>query len=246
MKTKNVTHAITGRSLVLGSALLTMMVSSAYGATLPLTGTGFTLQSGTNGGDKVYINQPVQGQDPQVLTGSIGSNDNNKEAYWSTSDAGGIVDGGGNGFATIQGNPVVHDVTFGVYDGYFGGLEFSLMPQIQQQSVFTITATFKNGLSETIDYQTGNGLEDFLVHVADSDNPFATITIQSSSGIWTAGNNQGQTTDGGFSQIKQWSVSGVQAVPIPAAVYLFGSALLGMAGIGYRRRNDLPAKPEAF
>lgn len=238
MKTKNAFYSIMGRGLVLGGALLSMMVGSAYGATLPLTGTGFTLQSGTNDGDKVYINKPGQGQDPQLLTGSIGSNDNNKEAYWSTTDAGGIIDGVGNGFATIKGNPTIHNITFGVYDGYFGGLEFSLIPQNQQQSVFEITATFKNGLSETISYQTSNGLEDFLVQAIDADNPFETITIQSNSGMWTAGGNKGQTTDGGFSQTKQWNVSGVQAVPIPAAVYLFGSALLGMAGISYRRNKN--------
>ena len=29
------------------------------------------------------------------------------------------------------------------------------------------------------------------------------------------------------------------AVPVPAAAYLFGSALLGMMGIGYRRNKKL-------
>lgn len=44
-----------------------------------------------------------------------------------------------------------------------------------------------------------------------------------------------QETDGTTAEYSHWTGFGA-VVPIPAAVWLFGSALLGIAGIGYRRQ----------
>jgi hypothetical protein len=45
---------------------------------------------------------------------------------------------------------------------------------------------------------------------------------------------------GAISNVAIWSAPDT-VVPIPAAAWLFGSALLGMAGIGYRRRQGSQA-----
>lgn len=51
-------------------------------------------------------------------------------------------------------------------------------------------------------------------------------------GLVNPGGNQPE-----LSHIALLGTGDLTAVPLPAAAYLFGSALLGMAGIGYRRKN---------
>lgn len=188
--------------------------------------------------EKVYINQDTTVAAGEDLTGSIGSNTTDKEAYWNTTDEGGLV-GQGNGFATIKGGAddgLIHDITFGVYNSYFEDVIFSAIPVNQQEIDITVTATFSDGSSETSStLQTANGLEAYLV-LADTGKLFKEVNISSDSGMVIAGPDSGDTTDGGATQFKQWQVSGVTPVPIPAAVWFFGSGLIGLAGIARRKK----------
>ena len=186
--------------------------------------------------EKVYVNQGTVGAN-QDLTGSIGANDGAIEAYWRTTDADGL-EGEGNGFAVIKGGNggLIHDLTFGVYNGYFEDVIFSLIPENMQVIDFTVTGFFKDGTQQSAQLSTQNGLEDWLLLVDDTANPFSSINIFSDSGFYASGPNKDDLTGGGFTQTKQWEVSGVSAVPVPAAAWLFGTALIGLAGFGRRSR----------
>jgi hypothetical protein len=48
-------------------------------------------------------------------------------------------------------------------------------------------------------------------------------------------------SNSGFSQIKQFEISGLTAVPLPGALVLFGSALVGLGIVGRRRKKGLAA-----
>jgi hypothetical protein len=191
--------------------------------------------------EKVFINQgtAAKGED---LTGSIGSNSGNVEVYWNSQDEFGLV-GVGDGFATIKGgvdadgkNTLIHDITFGVYNSYFEDVIFSAIPVNQEEIDITVTATFSDGTQEkSAKIQTANGLEAFLA-LADAGKLFKEINIVSDSGIVIAGPSNGDGTDGGATQYKQWQVSGVTPVPVPAAVWFFGSGLIGLVGIARRKK----------
>lgn len=56
-------------------------------------------------------------------------------------------------------------------------------------------------------------------------------------GTWKTSGLLNQNNQPGLSHIVLLGTGNLTAVPLPAAAYLFGSALLGMAGIGYRRKN---------
>lgn len=186
--------------------------------------------------EQVFVNKTgVVTATGEHLTGSIGLNDQAVEAYWTTTDSGGLM-GLGSGFATIVSGDggLIHDVTFGVYGSYFEDVIFSVIPDDGLVDI-TITAVFADGTIEAANLQTGNGLENWLALVNDPTNLFKTVNIQSDHGVQLRG-QMATDTEGGLTQIKQWQVSGVTAVPIPAAAWLFGSGLIGLAGIA-RRRN---------
>ncbi len=185
---------------------------------------------------KIFINQAVVGQN-EHLTGSIGENDGAVEAYWVSTDAGGL-DGVGSGFATIKGGGggLIHDITFGVYNSYFEDVIFSVIPENQQAVSFTVTGYFKDGSSESVDLTTQNGLENWLSLADLESNPFVELNITSTEGIYISGPDKGDETSGGFTQSKQWQVSGVNPIPIPAAAWLFGSALIGLIGVARRKK----------
>lgn len=192
--------------------------------------------------EKVYINQDKTVAQGAHLTGSLSNNSNAEEAYWYTSDAEGLV-GEGNGWATIKGGAddgLIHDITFGVYGSYFEDVIFSALPVNQQQIDLVITATFSDGTTETSDQiVTANGLDNWLV-LANAGYLFKEVNIQSTSGInfhQCDSEVEDCSTDGGATQTKQWQVSGIQPVPIPAAAWLFGSGLIGLAGLARRKKS---------
>ena len=63
-------------------------------------------------------------------------------------------------------------------------------------------------------------------------------TYDASTGAFTA-EWHSAITDGSFrGNLGQWTITGqVSAVPVPAAVWLFGSGLIGLAGFARRKRN---------
>ena len=64
----------------------------------------------------------------------------------------------------------------------------------------------------------------------------AQSAIDLDTGTWTA--FVVSSTDNSLEQIASGSITGgtVSAVPVPAAAWLFGSALVGLAGVGRRRK----------
>jgi len=98
---------------------------------------------------------------------------------------------------------------------------------------------------------TGDDVDDFHVVVTLYDGTIAEYDFGGGSGEnWLAMEAKGSlitnisitglTDDGlssGWSQFKQPRVSDPSVVPLPAAAWLFGSALLGVVGIGHRRRR---------
>lgn len=93
---------------------------------------------------------------------------------------------------------------------------------------------FLNGTNADLTY-TGNAFEALgttTVGAADSYFRGVAFLFHSSSGDivfrGTSTFNGGQT---------RGAYEGISAVPLPAAAWLFGSAMLGMVGLGYRRRD---------
>jgi len=204
------------------------------------TGDDFSVYPVPNGlglvEEQVFINAAKVEQN-EKLWGSIGTNDGQEEAYWFSTEHG--LDGK-NGFASIFGldasgdSTLISDITFGVKDSYFNDVEFSVLAPTNATVAYTLTVTYSDDSTESWATDTSTGLEDMLVLATGATNGktlFKAVNINSDDGVKI----DGAATADGLDQTKQWQVSGVTPVPIPAAAWLFGSALLGMVGIGARR-----------
>lgn len=80
----------------------------------------------------------------------------------------------------------------------------------------------------------------FAIKGGNGDVPNLVYLMQtgSNTGTWkTDGLFNGGENVPGLSNIRLLGTGELKTVPLPAAAYLFGSALLGMAGIGYRRKS---------
>ena len=66
-----------------------------------------------------------------------------------------------------------------------------------------------------------NGLNEFLT-MAINGSAFTSLVLTSATG---------------FSQIKQFEISGVSQVPLPGALVLFGSGLVGLGVLSRRRKK---------
>lgn len=91
-----------------------------------------------------------------------------------------------------------------------------------------------------IAYGTGNSGINGLTEIARTngsfgDNPFSLTSYSNTWLIAASILNKDKFAD--QFKIKSITVE-TSTVPLPAAVWLFGSALLGMVGIGYRRQNQ--------
>jgi hypothetical protein len=113
---------------------------------------------------------------------------------------------------------------------------------------FTVTATTFNDDSEGI---AGTwSFDPTKISIEDQPVLYPTKVLVKADGGWffyevTLGTTEGEWSTApiatlmpnemppGLSHISFYDT----AVPIPAAAYLFGSALIGLAGIGYRRRS---------
>ena len=98
-------------------------------------------------------------------------------------------------------------VTFGDIDMDFGGV---------------FTYSIDGGASQTLlSAGIGNDL-DYFFGVIDTVNPFTSISFNRNE------------RDGYYFDIANYGI--VNAVPVPAAVWLFGTALVGLFGFGRRRK----------
>jgi hypothetical protein len=144
-----------------------------------------------------------------------------------------------NGFSTIKGvgNALIHDLTFFIQGYNFEDLIFSVQEDTTAHTTstdITIKAYLANGsLGLETTRTLTSGLENYLA-LALNGNLFSSIRIDSNSGFASTSGDKVPTT-GGLDQFKQFEVSGVQAVPVPAAVWLFGSGLLGLIGASRRK-----------
>ena len=80
-------------------------------------------------------------------------------------------------------------------------------------------------------------LADFVTIFSDTCSVPMTTTYDAVAGTFTAAWGS-VITDGSFKgNLGQWTITGnVTAVPVPAAVWLFGSGLIGLAGVARRRK----------
>jgi hypothetical protein len=99
----------------------------------------------------------------------------------------------------------------------------------------TTTGTFQNIFSST------NGFNYLSMHFGTAQLAFVWSSAITDFQIGLAQNGTGEPTFGGLSNFRAYSGAlPPSEVPIPAAVWLFGSALLGMVGIS--RRGALASK----
>ena len=138
-----------------------------------------------------------------------------------------------NGFATIKPlkGELLHEITISVPNYWFGDLIFSVLPDKKATTDLVITATDKSGGTES--YGAWLGKNDWV----NGDNRILVLSV--------GGNLMESVTiasDSGFKQLKKIEISEVTAVPLPATVWLFGSALLGFMGFSRRSQAVLKQK----
>ena len=103
-----------------------------------------------------------------------------------------------------------------------------------------ITLTVNDDPTKTwsVDTYAGNDPVMFALKGGPTFSAFLMDTSVT-SGTW---NNESMLTGGGDrgAGLSHWSIysGGMTVVPLPAAAWLFGSALVGLAGIGYRRKQS--------
>jgi hypothetical protein len=79
-------------------------------------------------------------------------------------------------------------------------------------------------------FQCGGELPSFQLSMTLT---FADDALSTFSGVATATNDDGQ----GSAYSYNWSLNGQSQVPVPAAVWLFGSGLVGLAGVARSRKS---------
>ncbi len=179
--------------------------------------------------EKIYFDKAKSSS----ITGHVGSQSGTQLVKFESSQT---LDAK-NGFAEIKPlkDELIHEITITAPGLWFEDLIFSIHPEDEDDGTIdlTVTTTVNEGLPG--DSFSGwlsqddwsNGENRILILATDPEKYLMqSITIFSKSG---------------FKELKQVEISGVtdkvppaQVVPIPAAFWLFGSALLGMVGISRR------------
>ena len=247
--------------IISGLALALCSISQAQAASCgnppgPLSDQNF----GTGGSVQFYqdkgtfpcavVEQKVFLQDAQVAIGdtgygSVGVNNNDEDMLFSSTTD--ILDMK-NGFATIKSaseDGLINDLTIAAADGYwFTDLIVNTLNVVSTGNIW-VTAYKSNGDNETYNYDTigggaGSGID---IMVFTDDTHFTSVNISSASGFLIDGACEDSTISSldacGIQQIKQIEVSGYGEVPIPAAVWLFGSGLFGIVAVARRKRAPM-------
>jgi hypothetical protein len=185
--------------------------------------------------EKVYMVQNPGGGGTvgvQPLVGKIGSQDNSREVHFSSNED---IYAPSNGFASgiraTDGNLNYIEITTpGLYfEDFIFNIAFD--SDLNSDADFKVTTYTSDGHVQSYDDFTSNtkwinGTNEILL-LANTGFLWEKIEITSTIGILEIG---------GVGDLKQFEISGVTAVPIPAAAWLFGSGLVGLAGIARRKK----------
>ena len=128
-----------------------------------------------------------------------------------------------NGFSSIDaiggGNAVFNSLAVSVPTGFvFTDLVFDTLKNTDITITGFLNAAFVGSYSNNA---LPNGLNEFLT-MAINGSAFTSLVLTSATG---------------FSQIKQFEISGVSQVPLPGALVLFGSGLVGLGVLSRRRKK---------
>lgn len=196
---------------VFASATATIGLTSAASATIVTSGNLTVTEGQNNSADeqKIYLDADIA----KSITGHVGSQSGTPSVTFTSSDT---LDAK-NGFASIDSTSnrtVFHDLKLTIAAGYtFTDLVFDILSPPD----FSIAAS--NGGTATLT-SLGNG-----------NTEFTALAIGGTKLTWIS-----LHSDVGFSQVKQFQLSGVAAVPEPTT---WAMMVIGFAGLGfmaYRRR----------
>lgn len=212
------------------AALMLLGIGAANASTVyPGTDVDWTIGSPLDSLTKIYLDQTLSSNS---VTGHVGSQTSLVEVDF-TSTTTSLQSG--SGWATIKAADTSMDVKdlLVTPDILFDALRFSLNMPSQSTDDVKLTVVFSDDTSEDRDFtccgggdELGNGENKILVESTGS-LLMKSLRISGLDNLF-----------GGFDQVKQFGISGpdVPAVPVPAAVWLFGTALIGFVGMSRRRK----------
>ena len=186
--------------------------------------------------EKVYMVQNPGGGGTvgnQPLIGKIGSQTDAREVHFnSNEDIYAPSDGFASGIRADDGNLNYIEITTpGLwFEDFIFNIAFN--SDVNDIADFEVTTYTSDGNSQSFgDFTTQStwtsGTNEILL-LADSGFLWEKIVITSNIGIEEIS---------GVGDLKQFEISGVTPVPIPAAAWLFGSAMIGTFMVGRRRRR---------
>lgn len=232
--TNNESHALIGRRMrkyvcTIAAAVLSLSCGAA-GAAPIYSGTYADMYLKPNtfptllSEEKVYFDADLS----STITGHVGSqSDTRLVTLSSTTD---VLDAA-NGFASIEADDgFLNSITITAPGYTFADLIFSVNLGPNANEDLSVTAMDTSGGTDTyIDWASQpdwvNGNNRILV-LATGGNLLESVTITSTHGMASLG---------GLDSFRQLEISGLQPVPVPAAMWLLGSGVLGLIGVARRK-----------
>lgn len=177
---------------------------------------------------KIYLDKDKS----PTITGHVGSQTGTPLVMFSSATD--TLDAA-NGFANITSTDgAINNITITAPGYWFSDLIFGVQLS-NSTSDLHVTANDKSGASETFSSWTtqtdwGSGLNTILA-LSTGANLMQSVTIDSNDGF------DALALDAliGVDQVKHFEISGLTAVPVPAAIWLFGSGLIGLIGVARRK-----------
>lgn len=169
--------------------------------------------------EKVFLDADTA----STITGHVGSQTGTPLVSFSSTTDTLVANDGFSSIKSADGH--INNITITAPGYWFEDLIFSIMLS-SGNSDLSVTAKDKSGGTDVNTVWTlGNGENRILV-LAKGSNLMQSVTVDSIPGF---------NALGGLSQFKQTEISGLTAVPVPPAIWLFGSGLLGMAAVARRK-----------
>ena len=173
--------------------------------------------------DKVYLEEDTA----TTITGHVGSQTGTPLVIFSSTTDTLVAN---NGFSSIKSvDGYLNNIMITAPGYWFEDLIFSVMLSNGNSDLSVTAENNSGGTDVNTAWTLANGENRILV-LAKGDNLMQSVTVDSSSGF---------NTLGGLNQFKQTEISGLTvvpaAIPVPNAIWLFGSGLLGMAAVARRK-----------